>query len=161
MLLDDIATYMAAQSTAFTKLSGSAGNLSKAYMPDASPAPDTLVTLYETGGLPPTHTFTTGGGTLYFENPRLQVLVRSSAYTTARNLADKAYVLLDSIAHTVLPTTGGTMYLSVSAVQSPFSIGRDENGRYLVSCNFDVQKLRTGLVGDPGAYSAGFSGGFA
>ena len=54
-LLDDIATYMAAQSTAFTKLSGSAGNLSKAFMPDAAPAPDTIITLYETGGSSPTH----------------------------------------------------------------------------------------------------------
>jgi len=161
-LLDDIATYMAAQSTAFTILSGTAGNMTKGFMPDAAPAPDTCTALYETGGLPPTHTFSTAAyGTLYFENPRLQVLTRSSSYVTARDLADKAFKLLDGVTGTVLPTSAGSLYIDISAVQSPFSIGRDENNRHLISVNFDVMKTVAGSVGDVGAFDSGFTGGFA
>jgi len=142
MLLDDVATYLDAQSASFTKLSGSVGNLTKAFMPDDSPAPDTIVTVYETGGIAPTHVFSTGAGVARaFENPRLQVIARSSRYATARNLAETAFTILDGFAGGTSITTAATpLYMDITAVQSPFSLGRDENGRYLVSVNFDVRK---------------------
>ena len=140
MLLDDVVTYLDAQSATFAKLSASGGNLSKAFMPDASPAPDTLVTLYETGGLAPVHVFSTGGTTRYFEQPGLQLISRSTSYATARTNAEAAYIILDSVAGQGLPTSSGISYLSIDAVQSPFSLGRDGNDRYLVGCNFQVVK---------------------
>ena len=51
-LLDDIATFLDAQSTAFTLLSGTSGNLAKAIMLDHSAVDDTIAVLYETGGSP-------------------------------------------------------------------------------------------------------------
>jgi hypothetical protein len=162
MILDEIATYLAAQSTDFTALSGSGGNLTKAFMPDAAPAPDTIATIYETGGVAPVHTFSTGDlPDRAFENPRVQMITRSTSYTTARNLADTAFKLLDGLNSQSLPTSTGTRYIDITAVQSPFSIGRDANGRYLISVNFDVRKLVTGITGDPGGFDSGFSGGFA
>lgn len=161
MLLDDIATYLAAKSTAFTLLSGTAGNLTKAFMPDSAPAPDTIVTIYETGGFGPTHAFSTSSNTRLFENPRLQIITRSTRYDTARDLASRAFTLLDGIAGQVLPTSVGTHYIDIRAVQSPFSIGRDENGRSMVSVNFDVRKQVGQVVGGtPGGFDSGFTGGF-
>ena len=161
-LLDEIAGYMEAQSTAFTKLAGSAGNLARGFMPDASPAPDTIVALYETGGSAPVHTFSTGtANTRYFEQPRVQIIARSSDYPTAHNLISKAFTLLDGVANQDLASTGGSRYIDITAVQSPFSIGRDANSRFLMSVNFDVLKLVSGVVGDPGAFDSGFTGGFA
>ena len=141
MLLDDVVTYLDAESTALAKLSGSAGNLSKAFMGDASPTPDTMVTLYETGGSSPIHVFTTGTQTRLHEQPGLQAISRSTSYVTARNNAEVVFVKLDGLANTLLPTaTGGIHYVSIDAVQSPFSIGRDGNDRHLVSVNFLVVK---------------------
>ena len=140
MLLDDIATYLDAQSTVLKKLSGTTGNLSKAFMGDAAPTPDTIVTLYETGGSGPVHVFTTGGQTRWYEQPTLQALSRSTSYRTARNNAEIVFTKLDGTANTLLPTSTGIFYLSIDAIQSPFSIGRDENGRHLVSVNFTVVK---------------------
>ena len=37
-------------------------------------------------------------------------------------------------------TVNGVRYLWVSAVQSPFLMGRDENNRPLIAVNFDVMK---------------------
>lgn len=157
MILDEIVAYLAAQSTDFTRLAGSGGNLSAGIMPDASPAPDTIATVYETGGLPVVHTFSTDGVNREFEQPRIQIVTRSTDYQTARNLADTAFKLLDGLSDTTL---SGTHYMDISAVQSPFSIGRDGNERHLVSVNFDVRKRVTGIAGDPGAFAEGFSGGF-
>ncbi|MHC5112316.1 MAG: minor capsid protein [Planctomycetota bacterium] len=140
MLLNDVATWLDAQSTAFTLLAGTAGNLVKAHMQDSPPAPDTLVGLFETAGTSPVHVFTTSSQTRNYEQTGLQVLVRSSSYQTARNLAETAYTLLDGLAGTNLPTATGPSYLSVAAIQNPFSIGRDDNERYVMSCNFDVWK---------------------
>lgn len=140
MLLDDVLTYLDAQSTALKKLAGSTGNLTKAFMPDGAPAPDTLVALYETGGVAPQHVMSTGGITRLFENPRLQAVSRSTSYETARDNAETVFTILDGLASTNLPTSTGTVYVDVTAIQSPFSIGRDGNGRYLVSVNFDVRK---------------------
>ena len=56
MILDELASYLTDQSTAFTK----GTNLTLGFMPDAAPAPDTIATLYETGGLAPTYSFSTG-----------------------------------------------------------------------------------------------------
>lgn len=138
MLLDDVATYLAANSTHFTV--GAAGDLMKAVMLDDGGVPDTVVVLYETGGVGTVHTLSTSGlAARQYEQPALQVLSRSTAYQTARNRAEAAFRLLDGYTGG-LPTSTGTTYLSVAAQQSPFSVGRDSNQRYLVSTNYLIRK---------------------
>ena len=141
MLLDEVAGYLTAQTTTFTV--GAAGNLTLGFMPDSAPAPDTVATLYETGGLAPTYTFSSGPKpTVMFEHPRLQAIIRSTSYRTARTLAETVFTTLDGVTQTRIPTSTGPLYLDITAVQSPFSIGRDDNGRHMVSINFDVRKQR-------------------
>ena len=132
MLLDDLASYMAAQSTQFTV----GVSMTKTFMPDA---PDTLTTLYETGGFSPVHYFSTGQ-TRDVERPSLQVIARSTSYQVARTNIEEVFTLLDGIHDRGLPTTTGTHYQSIDAIQSPFSLGRDENERWRLAVNFTITK---------------------
>lgn len=141
MMLDDVATYLAAQSTTLSKLSGTGGNLSRAVMPSTM-APDTIVTLYETAGTGPYDEFSTGSGsTMVYEAPILQVLSRSTSASTART---NAYIVFDLLHGYTgkLPTSTGTVYLSIAALQSPFQADIDDNHRFIYSVNFAVMKER-------------------
>jgi len=141
-VLDDVGTYLAAQSTAFTKLSGSAGNLAKGVNLDVI-APDTMVSLYDTAGLPSAQVFSTASAaSVAYEQPGLQILSRSTSYKTARDNANVAYQILDGLSG-LLPTATGTRYLSIDAAQAPFFIGRDGNDRPLFSVNFNIRKDTT------------------
>ncbi len=141
-LLDDIATFLAAQSTAFTILSGTAGNLAKQIMFDHDHWPDTVTSLYKTAGFANEYTFSSSTGTarVAFERPGLQLLSRSTSAATAESNAETAYTILDGLANRNLPTATGTRYLEITAVQPPFFSGRDRNDRFIVSCNFSVWK---------------------
>ena len=132
MLLDDVATYLAANSTRLTV----GTNLTKAFMPDT---PSTCTTLYETGGLFPLHYFSTSQ-TRGYERPGLQVLSRSTDYQTARTVLEDVFTLLDGLANTTLPTTSGIAYVMVDAVQSPFLVDRDQNDRFRLAVNFTITK---------------------
>jgi len=135
MILDDVATYLVAQTT--LTVGGTTGTLGKAIMLDTEP--DTIAVLFETGGGASEYAFSTSTGTVavVYEQPNLQLLSRSTTYTQARTVAETVYTTLNGLGTT---TMTGTRYLSVDAVQSPFSIGRDDNERYLVSVNFRVKK---------------------
>ena len=160
VILDDLATYIDAQSAAFTLLSGSAGNLAKGEMPDAAPAPDTLTALYETGGLGTLMSFSTGDQvSRQITRHRIQVLNRSTDYVTARNRAEEIYVLLDGLSRN-LPTSTGTPYPSIEAVSPPFDIGRDRNERHLVSNNFDVWRCVAPHPGGGSSSTGGSTGTF-
>ena len=140
-LLDDIATYLAAQSTAFTVVSGTGGNLAKSVMLDAI-LPDTITVIYETAGLANEYVFSTATGTagVANERPSFQILSRSTRYTTARTRAQTAYTVLDGLAGKSLPTATGTRYLEIVANQAPFLLQRDENERYIVATNYTARK---------------------
>lgn len=141
-LLDDVATYLAAQSTAFTILSGTAGNLGKSVLLDAGAVPDTVTSLYETAGVGNEYVFSTSTGTASVANerPSFQLLSRSTSYVTARNRAQTAYTILDGLAGKNLPTSTGTRYLEITANQAPFFLQRDENERFIVAVNFSCRK---------------------
>jgi hypothetical protein len=141
-VVDDIVAFLAAQSTAFTILSGTAGNLAKQIMFDHDHWPDTVTSVYETAGSANEYTFSTSTGraNVEFERPSFQILSRSTSYATARTRAQTAYTLLDGLADRSLPTATGTRYLEITAVQAPFVSGRDENDRYIVSTNYDTWK---------------------
>lgn len=144
MLLDDTADYLAANSTAFTILSGTQGNLAKQRSLDHTPAPDALTVLHETAGLSPIHTFSTSTGSVTrdHERPGLQVLARSPSTDpqAGRDNAETVYTLLDGLAGVVLSTGSGVTYRSIDAVQSPFFLQRDSNDRDIYAVNFNVEK---------------------
>lgn len=138
MLLDDVATYLAAQSTKFSV--GATGSVWKSLMLDEGGVPNTVIVLYEQAGTRNSYAFSTGAGvTTLVERPRLQIIARSTSYSTARDRAETAYTILDGLSQ-ALPTSTGTTYHSIEAVQAPFFIGRDESDRFLVSCNYQIEK---------------------
>lgn len=113
-------------------------NLFLGHMP-ATPA--TCACLYENSGMAPQWTF--GSTTPQWESPTVQVICRSTDYVTARNKADDIWRYLVNVANqTLLPAAGatGAYYLRVDALQSPFSVGPDENGNVVLSCNYLVRK---------------------
>jgi Bacteriophage minor capsid protein len=139
-LVDDIATFLDASSTAFTLLSGTAGNLAKMIGLDHQHAGNTMAVLYETPGANSEYSFSTstGAANVVFERQSFQILSRSTAWTTARSQAQTAHALLDGLASRNLPTATGTRYLQITAVQPPFFLQRDENDRFIASANYDV-----------------------
>lgn len=127
MLLDELAAYMQ------TNGIGTPGtDLFEGTLPDS---PDAAVTLYEYGGLAPTHTI--GGGAAKFERPRVQVLARATTYSAARSKIEAVYKLLDQLAGVTLSSV---RYLRVEAVSSPLFLERDANNRVKMVCNFQVHK---------------------
>lgn len=146
-LLTDMLTYLDAQDSTLKKLSGTGttGNLVITQLLDHTGAPDTLMALYETGGMAPNWIF--GSTSPAYETASLQVISRSSSYATARSRAYLAYRILGGIRNQYLPTSTYTtkcLYLDCNPDQPPFSIGQDSNKRWLLSCNFTVHKERSG-----------------
>ncbi|MDX1746093.1 MAG: minor capsid protein [Halobacteriales archaeon] len=136
MLLDDIASYILANTTGFTL----GTNLFKSRTPET--AADTSVTLFEAPGLAPEWSF--GSTTPTRERPRLQVLSRSTSYQTARNNAETIHKALDrQIVNSTSVSSTGPRYILVRAVQQPFPIDFDSNVRHTISCNYDIEKERS------------------
>ena len=133
MILDDIAIYLEGNSTLVLGV-----DLTLAFMPEN---PNTVTTIYETGGSGPLNAFSTGGGTRFYEQPGIQIITRSTSYETARNIQETVFTVLDGVNNQVVPSTGTVHYGSIDAVQSPFPIGRDKNNRFKVGVNFDVLKV--------------------
>ena len=139
-LVDDIAAYLAASSTAFTLLSGTGGNLAKMIALDHEHAGDTMAVIYETPGANTEFSFSTStsGVTVEFERQSFQILSRAVLWDTARSQSQVAHTLLDGLASRSLPTATGTRYVQIVAVQPPFFLQRDENDRFIASANYDV-----------------------
>ena len=134
MVLDDIADYLTSQGGSGVGTLGT--DLFKGFMPDT---PDIAVAIYETGGLEPERAMTSAAGQVVVERPRVQVVARAQAYDyqVARTRIHNAFVLLEGMA---ARSINGTAYKYGSAVQSPFPMGRDSDGRVLICCNFDIVK---------------------
>lgn len=96
----------------------------------ASPAD--VVTLYDYGGEP---SFLHWGG----EEARVQVVARSASYLTAEAKVRSLYEMLHGLAET---TVGTRRVLLVQALQPPFLLTRDDQGRSLVACNFRILRDR-------------------
>lgn len=128
MFLDDLSDYLSS--------GGITGTIFTGVMMDT---PDAAVGLYETGGTAPTHAMNPNPGQAVVERPSVQVVCRAAAddYAAARTKAQAIFVLLDGLP---TRTINGVAYKWGAARQSPFLMGRDESGRVLVACNFDVVK---------------------
>lgn len=130
-MVEDIGTFLAAQSTLFVLGTKTFLN----YLPDS---PNRAQSIVETGGMAPE--FVAGPSTkVAIEHPRIQVVCRSTSSTAARADMDKAWVILNGVTN---QTLSGTTYLRISAAQSPFLLERDAKGRPVFAANFDVWKRR-------------------
>lgn len=125
MLLDDIADMLS---------TGGMGTVTKDYVP---PEPDTVVTVYGTGGVGPTYTMS---GTHVLEQPRVQVVCRAVSLQTAHQNAKSCYELLSGVKNR---TINNVQYHWIQAVQEPFLLVRDQNARFAVACNYDIKKNRS------------------
>lgn len=130
MLLDDISDLLASGGI-------STAILFKSQLPDNV---ETAIAIYETGGEAPIRSFQMTVGSVMAEQPRIQVLSRSTSYQTARNNIHTAWKLLENVAN---KSINGVRYLRIAAVQSPFMLERDQNDRPVLACNFEIVKERT------------------
>lgn len=104
------------------------------------PDPSECCALLEYGGDPPLRNQSEGAarsGAQSGERPRIQLLCRSKTYAGGRSLIQTIWEALDGI---VNQTINGTSYVRMAAIQSPFMLEFDENGRYLFAANFTVTK---------------------
>lgn len=105
------------------------------FMTNMPAMPDTCTAIFDTGGLPPTRSHSRANVNTT-ERPAFQALFRSKSYETAMQKAMLAYNALN-VANV---TINGVRYLSITPVQSPFSIGRDDGQRDQISLNFNVER---------------------
>ena len=133
MLAQDLGDYLTSQS------GGTLTQGTNLFLGARPPTPDACLTVYETGGLPPVHAFNPAAGQAKVEMARVQVVARAAGedYEAARLLAHRAFVLLDGLPSRSI---NGVAYKWGAAIQSPFLMGRDEQSRLLVACNFDIVK---------------------
>lgn len=98
--------------------------------------PNTVIALYETGGLAPDR-FLMGGVTV--DRPAMQVVVRGAPndYATPRLQMEKIYQGLIGLNAF---TQDGTKYINFTPLQAPFLFDRDENERVKFAVNFLVWK---------------------
>jgi hypothetical protein len=132
VLLNDMLTYLSSQG-----LGTEGTDLFAGLMPAA---PDHVTTVYETGGRSPAHAMHGSPGQATVTYPHIQVVVRGAtdSYEIARAVAQKAFLLIDGLPHRQI---GTTCYLWGESLQGePFLLGRDEQNRPLVACNFEIVK---------------------
>lgn len=140
MILEEVANLIVTGATGF-RLPTSTGSAIPVWLGQIGvDSPGTAVALYETGGVSPVRKFSG----VDHERPNIQILVRSTSWTTARTTADRIWRLLEGTHSTALAKTPGstatTRYLDITPLQSPFDVGTDPKRRHLVSMNFSVWK---------------------
>lgn len=133
MILSDIGDYLSSGGI------GTVGSTSNwgIYLGKQPDAPDRCVTVYEYGGAASLHAMSSGPGRAVAERPRVQVVVRTNSYSTGRTKANDVFRLLDGLRERAI---NGVTYKWAAAIQPPFALGRDENDRQLIACNFEIIK---------------------
>ena len=130
-LIEELGTFLDSESTRFALGS----SLFLNWLPSE---PGTAASIIETGGLAPAYTF--GTDLPRYENARIQLLCRSTSSTRARANANDAWIQLQEVTNESLSARS---WLRVSAVQSVFSLGQDEQGRWIFGCNYDCIRMTT------------------
>jgi Bacteriophage minor capsid protein len=125
MLLDDLSDFM------------SSGGMGIVYKDQTPLTPDTVTAVYAQIGQPPTYTMRNPH---VLEQPRVQVVCRSVSLETAHDNARSAYELLSGVRNR---TINGVLYHWIGAAGEPVLIGKDQNARFTVACNFDIKKDRS------------------
>lgn len=125
MLLDDLADVLS---------TGGMGTIYKDFMPTT---PDSVISVYGAGGQAPTHTMKAPH---VLEEPRVQVICRAESLQAAHQAARGVYGVLNGVRDR---SVNGVMYRWITATQEPFLLGRDQNARFTVACNYEVKKDRS------------------
>ena len=99
--------------------------------------PDRAIGVIETGGLPSSHAMAGVPGVALLEWPTTQVLSRATTYQAAAQIATNVHRLLDGLRPR---TINGTAYEWAQALQQPFYLEDDANGRVIFACNYLVAK---------------------
>ncbi len=133
-MLEEVATYLANQGVAnFASIIGSVGiNIFLGQMPDG---PDQCIALIEYPGAAPEYELNTYPA---WENPKMQVTCRDTTYAAAR---DKALDVWSTLVGVTNQSLGGTRYLAITPIQSPFLLQRDALARVEFAFNCEVSKL--------------------
>lgn len=98
-------------------------------------APETATAVVETSSLAPTFSHDING--VNYEQPGFQIYTRAELYATARSLAESIWIALNK---QVNVTLSGSFFLRIEAVQSPFSLGRDDKHLAQIVANYNVRK---------------------
>lgn len=96
--------------------------------------PDVFLSLHQYSGLGPVYTHSHGNLPAQ-ERPGLQIRARASTAAATKALAYAAYFALQDVVNTTL---GGTRYLLIEALASPFPLEVDQNRRHVWVGNFNV-----------------------
>lgn len=128
-VLQDILTHVRAETSGITFVGG--------YLQDGD---DTVVAVMapETGE-ENLETMGVSIGTITIERPIVHIRSRG----TQNNFLvanDNAWIVYRAIHNTINATINGTRYLMIEAIQTPYTLGSDENGRWIVGFNLQIYK---------------------
>jgi hypothetical protein len=133
MVLDEIKYYITSNTLAASSITY------KAFMPDI---PNKIVSIYEYSGQSTRFSFSSTSP--IYEQPSIQIVTRSTEYTTARALADTIYKKIITVKNATLKPSSmatGCKYLTINAISPPFYLGRDASDRTKIVTNYHIQKM--------------------
>lgn len=125
MMLEEIVHYL--------ELNGIGTRAVDLFFGEMPPMPDSAVCVYEYAGRPPE--FDMNG--LAMRSPGLQLVVRDKIYKSARDRIESVVHALSGKTDLVID---GIRYYSIAAIQEPFPIQQDDNGRNRLVVNFEVAR---------------------
>jgi len=126
-ILDALGTYLASQ--------GQGTLATDIFLARAPDTPDACVTLYESAGSGPDHTF--GAGVYAIDHQRIRVVCRAARndYPAARTKAVAVRAILGAVRGTTL---SGVVILTILATSEVYPLSRDGDDRALIGCDYTV-----------------------
>jgi hypothetical protein len=126
-ILDSLGAYLQAQ--------GQGTLATNIFLSRAPDTPDACVTLYESDGGGPDHTF--GAGVYAIDHQRIRVICRAARndYPAARSKAEAVRGVLGAVRNTTL---SGVKILTILATSEIYPLTRDGDDRTLIGCDFTV-----------------------
>jgi hypothetical protein len=126
-ILDALGTYLASQ--------GQGTLATDIFLARAPDTPDACVTLYESAGSGPDHTF--GAGVYAIDHQRIRVVCRAARndYPAARSKAVAVRAILGAVRDTTL---SGVVILTILATSEVYPLSRDGDDRALIGCDYTV-----------------------
>jgi len=126
-ILDALGTYLASQ--------GQGTLATDIFLARAPDTPDACVTLYESAGSGPDHTF--GAGVYAIDHQRIRVVCRAARndYPAARTKAVAVRAILGAVRDTTL---SGVVILTILATSEVYPLSRDGDDRALIGCDYTV-----------------------
>ncbi len=115
---------------------GGLGNIRVGFL---DTTPNSLAAIYEYGGFKADGRFGVAG--IGYERPTIQIVFRGEPndYANPAWKARRAYLALAAVQPGVL-YAGSTVYQMIEPMQPPFSMGRDANLRFMITCNYMITK---------------------